>query len=410
MPLRYVDDCEEGRFLGRRVIARFDFNVPLQNGKIQDSSRIDCALPTIRTLLEAGVKGLVLMAHLGRPKGRVVEELSLAPIGDYLAQALKEEVILTESCLDGAISHLLSLPKTKIVLLENLRFHSGETENDPAFAKTLSKYGEIYVNDAFGACHREHASTYGINAYFEGRRYGGSLLKREVKSLGLLLGRPPEPFMAVVGGAKVSGKMAVLKTLLPKVEKLLIGGAMAYPFLKARGLGVGQGLCSARDVEQAAYLLGKDGGNKIEWPSDHLGQRAQAKGEEVKEGQEIPEDFTGFDIGPQTLARYGDILEKARTIFWNGPLGFFEEEDYRGGTLGMARILAASKAYTVVGGGDSVRAVALSGLSKEMDHLSTGGGAALEFIEKGESLPGIRALKFGPREFSKTPGKNLSTG
>ena len=396
MAVDYIDHPHvQNSLAGARALVRFDFNVPLQGGGIADTTRLDAALPTIEYLLEHGVSKLVLMGHLGRPKGKVVEELSLRPVGDYLAHKLGQEVIFTTSCSDQAIRPLLGLPKTKIVLLENLRFHSGETQDDRGFAHILSRYGEIYINDAFGSCHRKHASVYGINAFYKDRNFGGLLLKREVQCLEHLVAHPQRPFVAVMGGAKVSDKIGVIQAFLPQVDKLLIGGAMAYPLLAASGVQVGKSLCDPQDVELAHTLLSQDRAGKIALPVDHLASEDPNGTPVSVEQADIPENLMALDIGPKTLAFYRVQLQGAQTIFWNGPMGRFENPHYNKGTRGMAALVARSQAFTVVGGGDSVSAVVQSGLAQELNHISTGGGAALEFIEYKGALPAIRALKFG---------------
>ena len=390
MLLRYVDQSEVA---GKRIIARFDFNVPLSGGQIADTTRLDLSLPTLRHLIEGGVKKLVLMSHLGRPQGKAVKELSLEPIGRYLAEALGEEIVLTTSCMDMAIPSLIKLPKTKIVLLENLRFHPEEEANDMEFAKTLAQYGDLYVNDAFGACHRRHASTYGINAFYRRRCLGGLLLQRELAALAQFVDGSKGPLMAVMGGSKVSDKIRAIEALLPKVARLCIGGAMAYPLLAAQGVAVGTSLCSQEDLELSQQLLKRDRHHRLLLPIDHIASK-ELTGEPVAVSeQHIPSGLMGLDIGPQTLALYRSELAGAQGIFWNGPMGYFEQAPYSTGTYGMARILAEAPAFSVVGGGDCLRAVKQSGWAEKIDHLSTGGGAVLQLIEQG-FLPGVEALKF----------------
>ncbi len=394
MAIKYVDEAD---FSNQRVIARFDFNVPLNSDQeITDPTRIDRALPTIRLILEQKPKTLVLMSHLGRPKGKVNKALSLEPVAKYLAEVLKEEVVLSESCLDQGIRTLLELPNTKIIMLENLRFHSQETENDAEFARKLSSYGDLYVNDAFGAAHRKHASTYGINAYFKNKALGGLLLKKEIKALDKIVNSPKKPFCAIVGGAKVSDKIKVIETLLTTVDHLLIGGAMAYPFLKAKGHSIGKSLCSEEDILLAKKILREKSSHKILLPQDHIVADNFEASEGINtSGADIDENQMGLDIGKQTLAAFSAKVRSCRTILWNGPMGIFEKEQFSKGTFGLAHTLAELKdSFTLVGGGDSVSAVNKSGLSIKMGHVSTGGGASLEYIENG-SLPGISALKFG---------------
>lgn len=393
MALTFVDQMD---LTNKRVVARFDFNVPLNDkGEITDTTRVDKALPTIKYILENGAKSLVLMSHLGRPKGEVKPEFSLEPVATYLAEKLGKEVVLTESCKDKGIKTLLDLPNTKVVLLQNLRFHKEETENDPDFAKTLASYGEIYVNDAFGAAHRKHASTYGINAYFSRRACGGFLMKAEVEALQKVVDKPAHPFVAIVGGAKVSDKIKIIEALLSEVDGLLIGGAMAYPFLKAQGHEVGTSLCSDDDVKLAKSILAQKTASKIMLPCDHIVSSEFGGSPQACDDLAIGEGLMGLDIGPKTLALYGEKLKSAKTVLWNGPMGLFENENYARGTFHIAQTLAElDEAFTLVGGGDSVSAVNKSGLASKMSHVSTGGGASIEFIENG-SLPGVQALKFG---------------
>ena len=288
----------------------------------------------------------------------------------------------------------MNLNESKIVLLQNLRFHPEEEANDREFARTLSTYGDVFVFDAFGAAHRKHASTYEVNAFFKNKAYGGLLLKREVEALDKVVRDPVKPFVAIVGGAKVSDKIKIIEMLLVSVDKLLIGGAMAYPFLKAQGHTVGTSLCSDEDVALAKRILGTPSKGKIVLPSDHITSTTFG-GTPKDVGQvNIPDGEMGLDIGPSTLQNFTDYLATAKTVLWNGPMGLFENPNFAKGTLGIAKVLANLKAFTLVGGGDSVSAVKMSGLADKMSHISTGGGASLEYIENG-TLPGIQALKFG---------------
>lgn len=389
---------ENADLKGKKIVARFDFNVPLtktEPRKITDTSRIDLALPTIRLMLEKGASKIVMISHLGRPDGAPNPKYSLEPVAEYLAEKLGSDVILSESPVDNGVKNLLQLPETKMVLLENIRFDPGEEKNDQELADKLAQYGDIYVNDAFGAAHRKHASTYGINAFFKNRAYAGLLMEKEIKSLSALLDKPAKPYVGVIGGAKVSDKIKTIEKLLVAVDHLLIGGAMAYPFLKAKGIDVGKSLCSDEDVTLAKQLLQNDKGSKIRLPKDHIvsaefGGKPEACGEE-----KIPSDKMGLDIGPLTIKYYGDFLAVAKTIFWNGPMGLFENKDFAQGTMSLAHVIADNQnAFSVVGGGDSVAAVQASGMAEKFSHVSTGGGASLEYIEKGE-LPGVQALKYG---------------
>ncbi len=396
MALKFIDQVD---LTDKKVIARFDFNVPLDKNDpsiITDTTRIDEALDTIKYILDGGASKLVLMSHLGRPDGKPVEKYSLEPVAKYLAEKLDTDVILSESALDRSIKTLLGLSETKVLLLQNVRFHEEEEKNDREFAKKLSEYGDIYVNDAFGAAHRKHASTYEINAFFKNRAYGGLLLKREITALSKIVESPKTPFVAIVGGAKVSDKIKIIERLLSNVTHLLIGGAMAYPFLKASGYDIGTSLCNDEDIALAKKILREKSGHKIVLPVDHLCSKEFGGEPQAVENRNIPDGLMGLDIGPKTLDIYKDKLSGAKTVLWNGPMGLFENENYSKGTFGIAKILseASSDCFTLVGGGDSVSAVNKAGLASKMGHVSTGGGASLEFIEKG-NLPGIAALRFG---------------
>lgn len=394
MALKYIDQAD---LAGKRVLARFDFNVPLDKSdasKISDASRIDLALPTIKYFIDQGASKITLMSHLGRPKGKADSKYSLEPVANYLAEKLEKDVVLSESPVDSGVKELLTLNETKIVLLENLRFNPGEESNDEEFASKLAQYGDIYVNDAFGAAHRKHASVHAINKFFVGKAYGGFLIKKELEALDKVLNSPEKPFVAVIGGAKVSDKIKTIEKLLISVNHLIIGGAMAYPFLKAQGTDVGTSLCSDEDVALATKILKADKGNKVLLPEDHIISKEFGGAPEECREKKIPEGHMGLDIGPSTINQYEGVIKSAKTILWNGPMGLFENADYAKGTMEMARAMADSEAFTLVGGGDSVSAVKKSGFADKFSHISTGGGASLEYIEKGE-LPGIQALKFG---------------
>lgn len=395
MAIKFIDQAD---LKGKRVLARFDFNVPFDKEdktKITDTSRIDLALPTIKYILEQGASKLTLMSHLGRPKGEANMDFSLEPVATYLAEKLGQEVIVAERAVDAGVKELLTLNSTKIVLLQNLRFHPEEKKDDMEFAQKLSQYGDVYINDAFGVAHRKHASAHAINRFFEGRAFGGFLLKKEIESLDKVLNSPAKPFVAVVGGAKVSDKIATIEKLIISVDKLIIGGAMAYPFLKAKGVEVGTSLCSDEDVVLATRILKADKGNKIVLPKDHLVSSEFGGSPEECSTQKIPEGKMGLDIGAATINLYTDTLKTAKTILWNGPMGLFENADYAKGTMSLAEIMSTLEdTFTLVGGGDSVSAVKKSGFADKFSHISTGGGASLEYIEKGQ-LPGVQALKFG---------------
>jgi phosphoglycerate kinase len=393
MDLKFVDDPSI-ELKGKRVLARFDFNVPLNDkGEITDTNRIDSALKTISFLLEKGVDKMVLMSHLGRPDGKPNPKYSLEPVAKYLAEKLNIDVILTESALDGGIKQLLNLSTTKIVLLENLRFHPEEEENDSGFAKRLSAYGEIFIQDAFGTLHRKHASTYGVVEFFKNRAYGGLLLKEELNALEKITNRPIKPFVAILGGSKISDKIKVISRLLPNVDSMLIGGAMAYPFLKAKGEDVGKSKCKDEDVELARSILNSNTGKtKIHLPIDHIVSESLEGAPSTVD--RIPANKMGLDIGPSTVKNYGNILKSAKTVIWNGPMGVFENKNFAQGTNKIAQILTNLSAFTLVGGGDSVSAINSLGVADKISYVSTGGGASLEFIEEG-SLPGVNVLKYG---------------
>ena len=394
MAIKYIDEMD---IAGKKIIARFDFNVPLAkdgSGKITDTTRLDMALPTIKYILENGASKLIMMSHLGRPKGEKNTEMSLEPVAKYLAEQLGQDVVLTESCTDEGIKTMINLSKTKIVLLENLRFHKEETKNDHGFAKILASYADVYVNDAFGTAHRKHASTYEINSFFKNSACGGFLIGKEIKALDHVVQSPTKPFIAIVGGAKVSDKIKIIEKLIVNVDKMIIGGAMAYPFLKAKGFEVGKSLCSDEDVTLAKKILSESSGNKISLPVDHISSTGTDGDPQIIDNENIPSDLMGLDIGPKSLENYRSILRNAKTVLWNGPMGFFENKNFAKGTFEIAKILSEIDGFTLVGGGDSVSAVKKSGLFDKMSHVSTGGGASLEYIELG-TLPGIQALKFG---------------
>lgn len=399
MALKYItDESFKTGAKDKRILARFDFNVPMDKNdptKIADTTRIDEAVETINAIMELKPKKLIVMSHFGRPNGKVDPKYSLEPVAKYLAEKLGQEVLLTETALDRGIKTLLNLNESKIIMLQNLRFHPEEENNDRDFARTLSTYGDLFVFDAFGAAHRKHASTYEINAFFKNKAYGGLLLKREIEALDKIVKDPAKPFVAIVGGAKVSDKIKIIDMLLVSVDKLLIGGAMAYPFLKAQGHEIGNSLCSDEDVILARRILGTPSKGKIVLPSDHLASATFGGAPEDIGQINIPAGKIGLDIGPSTLQNFTDHLRSAKTVLWNGPMGLFENASFAKGTFGIAKALAAlPSAFTLVGGGDSVSAVNKSGLADKMSHVSTGGGASLEYIENG-SLPGIQALKFG---------------
>lgn len=398
MAIKYIDQVAAEDWKDKNVIVRFDFNVPLDKKDysiITDTTRIDSSLETIRFLLNKGIKKLILMSHLGRPKDGPNQKDSLEPVATYLANVLGEDVILTESATDRGIKTLLGLNESRIILLENLRFHPEEEANDKDFARILASYADFYVNDAFGTAHRKHASTHAIiGMYRKGEALGGFLLKKEILALEKVVDKPASPFVAVVGGAKISDKIKIIERLLLSVDHLLIGGAMAYPFLKAKEKTVGKSLCADEDVQLAKRILKTPHSRKLVLPEDHICAEAFDGPAISIDRTDIPENLMGLDIGPQTRERFKFLLMQARTILWNGPMGYFENPSFAEGTMSIARSMSESKAFTLVGGGDSVSAVKISGLSDRFSHVSTGGGASLEYIEQG-TLPGIKALRFG---------------
>lgn len=379
---------------GKKVFVRCDFNVPMdENRNITDNTRIVAALPTIKYLLEQDCK-LILASHLGRPKGEYKPEYSLAPVAKELSNLLGKEVIMANDVVgEDATSKASNLKEGEILLLENVRFHKEETENNPEFSKKLASMAEVFVNDAFGTAHRAHSSTTGIASYLPA--VSGFLIEKELKFLGNAVNNPERPFVAILGGAKVSDKIGVIDSLLEKVDTLMIGGGMAYTFFKAQGYEVGNSICEMDklDLAKSAMEKAKQKGVKLMLPVDtKIGKEFKADTEsKTVEYTEIPADWEGFDIGAETIKMFSDELRNAKTVIWNGPLGLFEFDQFAIGTNEIAKVLSEIDATTIIGGGDSAAAVKKAGLEDKMTHISTGGGASLEFLE-GKKLPGIDAL------------------
>ena len=379
----------------KKVLVRCDFNVPMdENRNITDNRRIVAALPTIKYLLEQNCK-VVLCSHLGRPKGEFKPEFSLKPVAKELSKLLGQEVIMAEDVIgEDAKNKAENLKNGEVLLLENVRFHREETDNDPEFAKKLASMAEIFVNDAFGTAHRAHASTEGISHYLPS--VSGFLIEKELKFLGDALNNPERPFVAILGGAKVSDKIGVIDSLLEKVDTIMIGGGMAYTFFKAQGYEVGNSLCEPDKCDLALSLMNKakEKGVKFLLPVDtKIGKEFKPDTEsKTVAWTEIPEGWEGFDIGEKTIEMFKDELKSAKTVVWNGPLGLFEFDQFAIGTNAIAHALAELDATTIIGGGDSAAAVEKAGLADKMTHISTGGGASLEFLE-GKKLPGIECLQ-----------------
>ena len=390
MALRYIDSLD---LAGTRTFIRADFNVPLKNGAIADATRIDAALPTIQWAIAQGAH-CILASHLGRPKGGPDPKLSLKPVAEYLAEALHLKGRLAPDCVGPEVEKLSrSLDRKEVLLLENVRFHAEEEKNDPAFAKQLAALCDVYVNDAFGAAHRAHASTEGM-ARLVPVRAAGFLMKKEVEALSLITKDPQRPLVAILGGAKVSDKIKIIEHLVTKVDTLLIGGAMAYTFLRAAGKTIGDSLVEEDRIETARTVVAraKERGVSLRVPIDHVVTTALDGSAPTEVVVEIPAGKKGVDIGPATTALFRTDIAKAKTVFWNGPMGIFEVAAFSAGTVAIAEAMAESGAVTVVGGGDSIAALARSGRSDDITHISTGGGASLEFLE-GRELPGLAVLE-----------------
>lgn len=376
---------------GKKVLVRVDFNVPIANGEVVDDRRIRAALPTIRYLLDNGAS-VILMSHLGRPDGKVDAKYSLAPVGAKLSELLGRPVKMAEDSV-GLKVHAIArtLEVGEVMLLENLRFHAEEEKNDPAFAKDLAGLGDLYVNDAFGAAHRAHASTVGVTSFLPS--VAGFLMEKELVTLGSALEAPERPFIAIIGGGKVSSKIKVLRNLLQKVDKVLVGGGMANTFLMAMGQEMGNSLVE-RDQLDTAKAIMAEAGDKLVLPVDQIiavEPTADAPSKVNSVGTAIASDWEVYDIGPETVKMFGQIGSEAKTIVWNGPLGYYEEPKFGAGTRGLAELLIKSSAKIIVGGGDLVASLEQAGLAEKMSFVSTGGGASLELLE-GRTLPGVAAL------------------
>ena len=399
MKYKSIEDIEVS---GKRVFLRVDFNVPLTKSSpftITDDTRIRAAIPTIEALRKRGAR-LVIASHLGRPKGVPKPEFSLEPIRERLSELLKIDVAFASDCTGNEASvEAMALKNSEVLLLENLRFHKEEEENDPEFSKQLASLAEVYVDDAFGAAHRAHASIEGIT-HFIAEKAAGMLMKRELEYLGGAVTNPRRPFVAIIGGAKISGKIDVISNLLGKADAILIGGGMMFTFYKVQGLEIGKSLCEDDKLVLAGELIAQAvrEGKHLVLPTDTVVADAfnnDANRKDISTAQ-IPEGWMGMDIGPMTISNFSEFIEHAQTIVWNGPMGVFEMSHFSAGTFSVAKSMAIATergATTIVGGGDSVAAVEACGLAEKMSHISTGGGASLEFLE-GKILPGVKALEY----------------
>ena len=393
---------------GQWALTRVDFNVPLDSGgRITDDTRIQAALPTIQHLIGGGAR-VVLVSHLGRPDGKVVETMRMRPVAERLGQLLGRPVAALDDCIGPSVERrVAALQDGDVALLENLRFHPEEEANDPAFAKALARLGDLYVNDAFGTAHRAHASTAGVAAFLPA--VSGFLMERELEYLGRVLAKPEHPFVAIFGGAKVSDKIGVVRRLLDKVDAMLIGGGMAYTFLAARGVAVGNSKLERDKVSLAQEILAEAERRRVTvaLPVDNVvAERVEPTARVQTVAGAIPDGWAGVDIGPQTIQRFRETLATAKTVLWNGPVGIFEMAPFAAGTRAIAETLAGLEATTIIGGGDSAAAVAQFGVAEKMSHVSTGGGASLEFLE-GRTLPGVAALKDKTQE-REISARNLS--
>ncbi len=393
--IRSIDDIP---IEGKRVFVRADLNVPLVDGKVADDTRIQAVLPTLRACIKRGAR-TIIGSHLGRPKGEARPELTLEPVAAYLADILNQSVTLTDEPVgDGARKVVSDLREGQVAILENLRFHPGETKNDDTFARTLASYADTYINDAFGTAHRAHASTVGMVSYVS-EHGAGFVMKREIDMLSKLLGQVERPYIAIIGGAKVTGKIDVLEALLKRVDGIVLGGAMANTFLKANGLDLGESRYEPDKLAIARSFLRKaaDAGVSVLLPTDVIvAESIDAQSATTCSASDVTGSQKAFDIGPETTASYVAAVNRARTLFWNGPMGVFESPTFATGTIAIANAVAQHKrCFRVVGGGDSAAAVVSAGVADQIDHISTGGGASLEYIQ-GINLPGIAALEQAP--------------
>jgi phosphoglycerate kinase len=395
LPKLSVDQLD---LAGKRVFLRVDLNVPLEDGRVAEDTRIRAVVPTIEHCLKAGAS-VILTSHLGRPKGTVDPRYSLKPVAARLEDLLGRPVSLLPDCVGPEVeAAAAALKPGQTVLLENLRFHPGEEANDPDFARRLAALGDVYVNDAFAAAHRAHASTEGITHFLQPAA-AGLLMARELEALGRIFERPERPVAAVLGGAKVSDKLSLVEHLLARVDTLLIGGGMAFTFLAALGYGVGRSLLEADRLEAARAILGRARslGVRVRLPVDVVVARAPDSPEDIRTVgvREVPDELMGLDVGPLTVAQFGAALQRTKTVVWNGPLGVFEKPAFAAGTLGVARAVAGCGAFSVIGGGDTIAAVRQAGVTDRIGYISTAGGAFLEFLE-GRTLPGVAALSEAP--------------
>ena len=391
MILNTIRECD---CAGKKVLVRVDFNVPLKDGVVTDDTRIKAALPTVQYLLDKGAT-LIVMSHFGRPKGQKNPEFSMAPIAKKFSEELGKPVLLASDVIgDDVAAQVKDLKAGEVLLLENVRFYAGEEKNDPDFAKALASFGDLYVNDAFGTAHRAHASTEGVSHYLPS--YAGFLIEKEVKFMAPLLENPEKPFVAIIGGSKVSSKISVLESLVKTCDTIVIGGGMAYTFLEVQGHKIGKSLVEEdyKDTARSFLAKAKEKGVSVILPVDHLcGAEFSDSTPAVSiDTIDIPDGMIGMDIGPKTVALVCAAVEKAKSVVWNGPMGVFEFDNFANGTLTVAKALAACTGTTVVGGGDSVAAINKFDLADKISHVSTGGGASLEFLE-GKVLPGIKALE-----------------